>query len=37
MRYVTFHYDLLQNHVSGLKVHEDKEKALKHFNSEFIM
>lgn len=34
MRYVTFHYDLLRNHISDLKVHEDKEKALKHFNSE---
>lgn len=34
MRYVTFYYDLLRNYVSNLKVHEDKEKALKHFNSE---
>lgn len=34
MRYVTFYYDLLRNHVLDLKVHEDKEKALKHFNSE---
>ena len=34
MRYVTFHYDLLRNHVSDLKVHEDKEKALEYFNSQ---
>lgn len=34
MRYVTFYYDLLREQVSDLKVHEDKEKALKHFNSE---
>lgn len=34
MRYVTFYYDLLREHVSDLKVHEDKENALKHFNSE---
>jgi len=34
MRYVTFHYDLIRDHVSDLKVHEDKGKALKHFNSE---
>ena len=34
MRYVTFYYDLLRNHVSDLKVHENKEEALKHFNSE---
>ena len=34
MRYVTFYYDLLRENVSDLKVHEDKEKALKHFNSE---
>ena len=34
MRYVTFYYDLLREHVSDLKVHEDKEKALKHFNSQ---
>lgn len=34
MRYVTFYYDLLREHVLGLKIHEDKEKALKHFNSE---
>lgn len=34
MRYVTFYYDLLRENVSDLKIHEDKEKALKHFNSE---
>lgn len=34
MRYITFYYDLLRENVSDLKVHEDKEKALKHFNSE---
>lgn len=34
MRYVTFYYDLLRDCVLGLKVHEDKEKALKHFNLE---
>ena len=31
MRYVTFYYDLLRDHVSDLKVHEDKEKALRLF------
>lgn len=35
MRYVTFYYDLLREQVLDLKVHEDKEKALKHFNSEY--
>jgi hypothetical protein len=34
MRYVTFFYDAIRNHVSDLRVHDDKEKALKHFNSE---
>lgn len=34
MRYVTFYYDLIGNTVSDLRVHEDKEKALKCFNSE---
>lgn len=33
MRYVTFYYDLLREHVSDLKVHEDKETALKYFNT----
>lgn len=33
MRYVTFYYDLLRDHVSDLKVHENKETALKHFNT----
>lgn len=34
MRYATFYYDLLREQVSDLKVHEDKDKAIKHFNSE---
>lgn len=34
MRYATFYYDLLLELVADLKVHDDKEKALKHFNSE---
>lgn len=34
MRYVTFYYDLLRKQVSDLKIHKDKETALKHFNSE---
>lgn len=34
MRYVTFYYDLIRNTISDLKVHENKEKALKCFNSE---
>lgn len=34
MRYATFYYDLLKENVSDLKIHEDKEKALEHFNSE---
>lgn len=33
MRYVTFYYDLLGEHVADLHVHDDKEKALKYFNS----
>ena len=33
MRYVTFYYDLLQDHISDLKVHKNKEAALKHFNT----
>lgn len=32
MRWATFYYDLLRDHVSDLKVHEDKETALKCFN-----
>ena len=34
MRYVTFQYDILREHITDLKVHENQEKALKHFNSE---
>lgn len=33
MRYATFYYDLLRDRVSDLKVHEDKETALKYFNA----
>lgn len=33
MRWVTFHYNALTNKVSALKVHENKETALKYFNS----
>ena len=33
MRWVTFHYNFVTNNVSALKVHEDKETALKYFNS----
>lgn len=32
-RWVTFHYDIIREHVSDLKVHPDKETALKYFNS----
>ena len=31
-RWVTFYYDLLRDHVSDLKIHEDRETALKYFN-----
>lgn len=33
MRWVTFHYNLITEQVSALKVHENKEIALKHFNT----
>ena len=33
MRWVTFYYDMIRDHVSDLKVHEDRDKALKHFNT----
>lgn len=33
MRWVTFYYNALTNNVSAIKVHEDKEMALKYFNS----
>ena len=33
MRWVTFHYDILRKNVSALKVHDNKEDALKYFNS----
>ena len=32
MRWVTFYYNLLGNSVSNLKVHNNKEDALKYFN-----
>ena len=32
MRYVTFYYDLMNERVSALKVHQTKESALKYFN-----
>ncbi len=32
MRWVTFHYNALTNEISALKVHENKELALKYFN-----
>ena len=31
-RWVTFHYDMIREHVSDLKVHPDRETALKYFN-----
>lgn len=33
MRWVTFYYNQLTDTVSALKVHENKETALKYFNS----
>lgn len=33
MRWVTFHYNALTNKISALNVHENKEIALKYFNS----
>lgn len=33
MRWVTFHYDLIRDQVSALKVHENKEVALKYFRA----
>ena len=33
MRWVTFYYDLLRERVFDLKVHDDKESALKYFNT----
>lgn len=33
MRWVTFHYNVLTERVSALKVHGSKEEALKYFNS----
>lgn len=31
-RWATFYYDLISDHVSALKVHNNKEDALKYFN-----
>jgi hypothetical protein len=36
MRWVTFHYNGMTERVSALKVHENKETALKYFNSTMI-
>ena len=35
MRWVTFYYDIINNHVSALRVHKDKDAALKHFNANY--
>lgn len=35
MRWVTFHYNLITEQVSALKVHENKEIALKYFNANY--
>lgn len=29
---MTFYYDMFREHVSDLKIHEDRETALKYFN-----
>lgn len=34
-RWVTFYYDMIRDHVSDLKVHPDKETALKYFNQHY--
>ena len=31
-RWVTFYYDMLHEHVSDLKIHDNREVALKYFN-----
>ena len=33
-RWVTFHYDRIQEHISDLNVHPDRETALKYFNQQ---
>jgi len=33
MRWITFYYDSLRNRVFDLKVHDNKESALKYFNT----
>ena len=35
MKYVTFYYNIISNNVSDLKVHDNKETALKYFNSNY--
>ena len=35
MRWVTFYYDIINNHVSALRIHKDKDTALKHFNANY--
>ena len=34
-RWVTFYYDLLREHVWDLKIHKDRETALKYFNAHY--
>ena len=34
MRYATFYYNLIEENISDLKIHENKEKALAYFNSQ---
>lgn len=34
-RWVTFHYDVISEKASALKVHSDKETALKYFNQNY--
>lgn len=31
-RWVTFYYDMIRERVADLKIHEDRETALKYFN-----
>jgi len=31
-RWVTFYYDMIREHVWDLKIHKDRETALKYFN-----
>jgi hypothetical protein len=34
-RWATFHYDMIREYISGLKIHPDKETALKYFNQNY--